>query len=266
MNRWPPLDPDVASEVADRPYLDISDPISGREAVSSFMTGVGGAVDRPPLVGRPVELDRVPCLVYGAESAAGGVLVYAHGGGFVAGSAALSDSYCQQLASAARCVVVNVDYRLAPEHPFPAATNDLQTVLDSCLEGALGFDVKRGRLAVGGTSAGGALAASLAQRDADGPRQIGFQLLDQPVLESTLLTLSASEVDLAPVLDSRFIEAMWNHYLGGKGPDTPYAVPGRRSHLAGLPATHLTIAQSDPLRDDALRYAWGLLPLSVNLS
>jgi acetyl esterase len=185
------------------------------------------------------------------------VLVYFFGGGWTLGSIDTSDGICRSLANAVGCVVITVGYRLAPEARFPAAVEDCYTVTrwiaDNC--GDLGVDA--GRIAVGGDSAGGNLAAAvtLLARDRGGPALTG-QLLVYPNTDYS--TQSGSMRDNTdPYLFNRTSVAWyWQHYLST--PDdgaNPLASPLRASSLAGLPRALVITAEHDPLRDQGEAYA-----------
>lgn len=191
------------------------------------------------------------------------VVVYCHAGGFALGNLDTDHRQCAELARRGRCTVVSVDYRLAPEHPYPAALDDAIAVLKWVVAGAAELDIDVGRLAIAGSSAGGTLAATLAQRCADGLLPpVVFQLLHQPVLDDRA-TASKEEFRTSPAFDSEAAELMWRYYLGERSgcPDT---VPARRAELRGLPPTLLTCAEIDPFRDEAIDYALRLLHAGVS--
>ena len=191
------------------------------------------------------------------------VVVYCHAGGFALGNLDTDHRQCVELVRRAGCVVVSVDYRLAPEHPYPAALDDAIAVLNWVVTNAAELDVDAARLAVAGSSAGGALAACLAQRAADKSLPpIAFQLLHQPVLDDRA-TASKAEFRTSPAFDGEAAELMWRHYLGAE-PPAPDSVPARRGRLAGLPTALITCAEIDPFRDEAIDYARRLLNAGVS--
>lgn len=169
---------------------------------------------------------------------------------------------CVELARRGRCSVVSLDYRLAPEHPYPAALDDAVTVLNWVSANAEELGVDASRIAVAGSSAGGALAACLAQRSADGSLPpVVFQMLHQPVLDDRV-TASKTEFAATPAFDGPAAELMWRHYLGSTAPSAD-AVPARRSQLSGLAPAFITCSEIDPLRDEALDYALRLLRAGI---
>jgi acetyl esterase/lipase len=185
------------------------------------------------------------------------VLLYFHGGGFVVGDLDTHDGTARQHAVGAGAVVVSVDYRLAPEHPYPAATDDAWAATRWVAEhaGELGADATR--LAVAGDSAGGTIAAVIAQRARDHPGPpIAFQLLWYPSTMWDASLPSFSENASALVLDREAIGAFSRWYAGDVDMSDPPAgmAPGRAADLSGLPPAYIAVAGHDPLRDDGVRY------------
>lgn len=186
------------------------------------------------------------------------VTMYFHGGGFAVGDLDTHDGTARDHAVGARSVVVSVDYRLAPEHPYPAAVDDVWAATRWVAAHADQFGADSSRLAVAGDSAGGTLAAVVAQlaRDHDGPR-IAFQLLWYPsTMWDSSLPSFAENAD-APVLDRAAIDAFSRWYAGeiDLADPPPGLAPGRAADLAGLPPAYIAVAGHDPLRDDGARYA-----------
>ena len=184
-------------------------------------------------------------------------LVFFHGGGWVAGDLATHDGLCRRLALAARCRVISVDYRRAPEHPFPAGFDDALAATRWVAHHAGELGVDASRLAVGGDSVGGGLAAAVTQaaRDAGGP-SLALQILICPILDA-----SADSGSRATFADGYFInrEAFARDlaaYLPtGTGADDPRVSPLRAADLSRLPAAIVHTAEFDPFRDEGEAYA-----------
>ncbi len=187
------------------------------------------------------------------------VLVWFHGGGWVVGSVDGSDHTARYLAQAAGCIVVSVDYRLAPEHPAPAAYDDCYAATVWAAEQAAALGGDASRLAVGGDSAGGNLAAAVSQmaRDRDGPR-LTHQLLVYPVIDHDE-TASYEQNAEGYLLTRDSMRWYWNHYAPeGVDRTNPYLSPIRAESLEGLPPAHVITAEFDPLRDEGNAYAAAL--------
>jgi acetyl esterase/lipase len=185
------------------------------------------------------------------------VLVFFHGGGFIAGDLDTHDGTCRQHAVGADAVVVSVDYRLAPEHPYPAAVDDAWAATQWVAEHGSEIQADTSRLAVAGDSAGGTISAVVAQRARDnGGPPILFQLLWYPsTLWDTSLPSFTENADAA-ILDRASIAAFSRWYAGDVDLSNPPPgmAPGRAENLAGLPPAYIGVAGHDPLRDDGIRY------------
>lgn len=183
--------------------------------------------------------------------------LYLHGGSFALGDLdTFAHIACLALSAETGAVTVSVGYRLAPEHPYPAAVEDSYAVLKWTAANAarLGLDVHR--LAVVGSSAGGTLAAATAlmARDHHGPR-LAMQLLKFAPLDNQ-----------SPVGQAQEIRPMWQQYLGDLGPEVPpYAVPARATDLSELPPAYLLTGELDPFRDETISYATRLLAAGVSV-
>lgn len=190
-------------------------------------------------------------------------VVYCHAGGFALGNLDTDHRLCVELARRGRCTVVSVDYRLAPEHPYPAALEDASAVLRWVAAEAAALGVDPARLVVAGSSAGAALAACLAHGAADGSLPpVVFQLLHQPVLDDRA-TLSKAEFRTSPAFDSEGAGLMWRYYLGSAAASEAM-VPARRTELGRLAPALITCAEIDPFRDEAIDYALRLLHAGVS--
>ncbi|WP_068177810.1 alpha/beta hydrolase [Mycobacterium sp. UM_CSW] len=191
------------------------------------------------------------------------LVIYAHGGGFVTGNLDTDHAHCVELARAAGCLLVSVDYRLAPENPCPAALDDVDTALRYAVDNCAELDVDPSRIAVMGRDAGAALVASLAQRvfDEEGPPVL-VQILHQPMLDSDA-TPSRREFQRTPGLNGPAVSRAWGHYLGHTTASGQY-VPAHRANLEGLPPTFISCSEIDPCRDEAIAYANRLLHAYVH--
>ncbi|VEG43077.1 esterase/lipase [Mycolicibacterium flavescens] len=204
----------------------------------------------------------VPVRIYRGAAAPSPAVIYCHAGAFVLGNLDTDHLQCVELARRAGCTVLSVDYRLAPENPFPAALEDVLAVLNWTVECATELGLDATRLAVAGSSAGGALAAGLAQRSADSSAPpVVFQLLHQPVLDDRP-TESKTEFTTTPGFDGPATEMMWRHYLGDTAADAS-AVPARSADLSGVADAFISCSELDPLRDEAVEYALRLMRAGV---
>lgn len=189
-----------------------------------------------------------------------------HGGGFIIGSIAMMEDWCQAISAELRAVVVSVEYRLAPEAPFPAGLEDCYAALCWTADNASELCVDPTRLAIAGQSAGGGLAAATALlcRDRGGP-SLCFQLLEIPELDDRLETPSMQQFDDTPMWNRPNAIASWRHYLGPEhsGETSPYAAPSRCTNLSGLPPAYVSVMEFDPLRDEGVLYALALLQAGV---
>lgn len=200
--------------------------------------------------------------IYRGGSTRAPAVVFCHSGAFVLGNLDTDQRQCVELARRAESTVVSVDYRLAPEHPHPAGFDDALDVLRWVAAEADQLDIDVARLAVAGSSAGGALAALLAQRSVAGDAPpVVFQLLHQPVLDDAE-TPSKKEFNATPGFDGPAARQMWQHVSGGESVPSA-AVPARADDLTGLPSALITCSELDPLRDEAVDYALRLMRAGV---
>jgi len=198
----------------------------------------------------------VPVRIYRGAIGPAPAVIYCHAGAFVLGNLDTDQRQCIEIARRASCVVVSVDYRLAPEHPHPAALDDVLAVLAWVVGGDAGLDGRR--IAVAGSSAGAALAAFVAQRAAIGsPPAVLFQMLHQPVLDDRP-SPSKEEFTDTPGFDALAADRMWRYYLGAQRRSAA-SVPGAAGDLTGIAPTLITCCELDPLRDEAVDYALRLM-------
>ncbi len=268
------LDPEVAAKLGGPDDSNMDD-IAGSRAIGAALNAQVNAERAPLAPGLLVHDTFVPSnsghairvRIYQNESCdlpAGGLL-YIHGGGFVFGDLDSEHDRCLTYLSHANIVIVSVDYRLAPEHPYPAALEDcfdaLRWLIDKA--GELGVDPKR--IGIGGASAGGALAAGLALRCRDEGIAVAAQLLIYPALDDRGETKSISTFVDSEAWSGRRSRQMWPLYLGHDGPAPVYAAPQRSEDLSGLAPTYLLSCEEDPLRDEEFTYAQRLLDCGVSL-
>lgn len=184
-------------------------------------------------------------------------VLYIHGGGFTVGSLDGVDELCRRIADQADCAVFSVEYRLAPEHPCPAALDDVRAAYAWLIGNAERLGLDPDRVAVAGDSAGAGLAASLCLdlRERGCPQPV-LQLLVYPAVDDTFQRRSWTDFADAPLLGTEDARWFWRQYVGeaGVAPDD-LAVPMRAASLAGLAPAHVITAEVDPLRDDAEAYA-----------
>jgi acetyl esterase len=197
--------------------------------------------------------------------AAAPAVVYFHGGGWVLNSIATHDHVCRALANLSACVIFSVDYRLAPEHPFPAGVDDAWAATKWIRAHSRELNLDPQRIGVAGDSSGANLAAVVAQQ----ARQSGFpltcQALAYPVTDHwSRGTRSYAEVGSGYALTREAMIWFWNHYLtAGTAIDDPRASPLRATNFAGLPPTLVLTAEYDPLRDEGEAYAQALAAAGV---
>lgn len=264
--RMADMDPELEAFIPLFPRADLTDPAAERKNFAEL----AAAVPAPDTTGMDVEDHMVPAdpdvavRIYRPHRARGAV-VWLHGGGFVMGDLDTEHPWAVRLAEASGSVVISVGYRLAPEHPFPAAPDDAYAVLNWAAEHAVELGIDAARIAVGGHSAGAGLAAAVAlrARDEQGP-PIRFQLLNQPGLDDRQETWSAQHFTDTPWMNRAKISASWRHYLGST-PASPYAAPARATDLSGLPPAYVATAEFCPNRDEDITYALRLLQAGVSV-
>lgn len=195
-------------------------------------------------------------------------LLWIHGGGYVMGHPRDDDNLCQEIAETVGCIIFSPDYRLAPEHPYPAGLEDCYSTLLWIEQSAASYKVDLSRVAIGGASAGGGLTAALAllARDRGGPK-ICFQMPLYPMIDDRNVSPSSHEITHPAVWNRRNNIAAWNMYLGeGERKEvSPYAAPIRAENLAWLPPMYTCVGQLDPFRDETIEYVMRMAEAGVDV-
>ena len=267
-----PVDPKIAELLAEAEKIDPR-PIEALSVAEARARG--GSVNAAPALAPEVVADvrdlvidtlpPIPARLYRPLSGMLPLLVYFHGGGWVVGSVAVSDPFCRALANASGCAVVSVEYRLAPEDRFPAAADDAYAATRWSADHAADLGIDASRIAVGGSSAGGNLAAVVALMARErGTPSIAFQLLHVPVVDHDFDTPSYRANGAGFGLTLKGMRWFWDLYAPDpKMRDEPYASPLRAKDLSGLPPAHVVTAECDPLRDEGKAYATRLQKAGV---
>jgi acetyl esterase/lipase len=270
------FDAELAVALASMPAVEISDLMTNRAVLKERFaqlpppdtTGVT-VTDRT--VPGPDGAPAVGVRIYRPDTPAAPVgILDVHGGGFLVGDLEMNHAGNVAMARDLGAVVVAVDYRLAPEHPFPAGLEDCYAALSWFSAHADELGVDRNRIAIHGQSAGGGLCAGLAllARDRGGPA-IAFQYLGIPELDDRLATHSATTFVDTPNWHRAGAILSWDSYLGegrrGTADVSPYAAPARSTNLAGLPPAYISAMEFDPLRDEDIAYATALLIAGVSV-
>jgi len=268
-------DPELAPIVSQLPVVtDWSDLPAARRAMVEMIQGLPARdpaeenvrfADR--VIPGPSDAPALTVRIYEPEGVATPrpAVLYLHGGGFCFGSIETEHAGAMATARGAAALVVSVEYRLAPEHPFPAAIEDAYAALCWLAGDAAALGVDPQRIGVLGQSAGGGLAAGLAllARDRGGPA-LCFQALGIPELDHRLETASMREFVDTPLWNRPNAIMSWRHYLGERaGEVSPYASPAVARDLHGLPPAYVTTMEFDPLRDEGIEYALRLLRAGV---
>lgn len=185
------------------------------------------------------------------------VMLYFHGGAFIFGTPEQYDSLFYKLTLDTEMIVMSVDYRLAPENPYPAAIEDGYFALTWLQNHAEKIGGDSDKIIISGSSAGGTLAMSVTHYARDRKnKSIGFQHLLYPPTDNRLQTLSMQELAQAPMQTKKAAKYMWKHYLGTAITSYPnYAVPLQQTNFSGLPPASIFICELDPLKDEAIAYA-----------
>ncbi|MGE8063562.1 alpha/beta hydrolase [Pseudomonas sp. NPDC089569] len=251
---------------ANRPPLHTLSPQAARVALDlSALAGPAHTVARVEARNIPGASADLPARFYIPDVEGPlGVLVYFHGGGWVVGDLDAVDVPCRHLANRARCLVVSVDYRLAPEHRFPCAVQDAYAAVRWVHGQAANLNVDPTRIAVGGDSAGGNLAAVVALMARErGEFSLCHQLLFYPVTDHDFDTGSYRDNAEGYFLSRETMMWFWDQYADPQQRCHPHASPLRAENLTGLPPALVITAQYDPLRDEGEAYARRLAAAGV---
>jgi len=227
-------------------YVDISE---------KYIAGINGKEDICLRIYKPVHQDKI---LPG--------LLWIHGGGYLSGFAEQDDGLCIRFVTEAKCVVVSVEYHLAPEFPYPIPLEDCYSALQWFFDHANELNADRSRIAIAGNSAGGGLTAalSLLARDREGP-PIVFQMPLYPMIDDRCNSPSCIEMQDRKAWFGESNKLAWSLYLGGiSGDDVPqYAAAARAEDYSHLPATYTCIGDLDPFRDETIEYVTRLSQAGV---
>lgn len=268
----PPLDPDAAAYLARAMAPQVLDERNVTAVRAAYEARRIADLGEAPAVERiedfafplPRRTLRARCYRPRSDEALMPVLLYLHGGGWVFGNLETHDTICRRLAAGSGCAVLSLDYRLAPEHPFPAALDDVADALGWLAYKGREVGLDPSRMAIGGDSAGGNLAVAtlLALRGTDGPKPI-FQLLIYPALDLTMSGNSHEAFGKGYLLDSDLQRQCHALYLGTADRGDWRASPLLAADLSGLPPAFVLTASHDPLRDEGEAYAARLVATGV---
>ena len=252
LRRRPPAEVLAADPVAQIMFV--------REAMEEANEAESGpAIPLPVVV--DVDAGGVPCRLY-ARTVGAPVFVYLHGGGWCYGSIETVDRFCRRVADRSGCAVLSVGYRLAPEHIFPAALHDVETVLSYVRREGPALGVDPARIAIGGDSAGGHLATIAARRQRDAATPLDHQVLIYPVIDPMMASESYAELGEYG-LDRASMKLAWETFVPDPGQRfSPDAAP-LAADLAGMPSTLIITAEFDVLRDEGADYADALIAAGV---
>jgi acetyl esterase len=270
-------DPIIKEQAENFPRFDVSDVTGSRAVLKAYIDERIANGATAPSDARVEEIERTIPGPKGApdvririympkdRSQDGPGYINFHGGGFVLGDLESEHARCLLMAAKGGAVAIDVDYRLAPENPFPAALEDGYATLLWVSQNAQELKIAPTRLAIGGISAGGNLATAIARmsRDHNGPN-LAFQMLFYPALDDRCDTQSMAQGDNMYIWDTQNSRDMWDHYIGKNRDNvSPYAAPARAENLDGLPPAYVMTCEHDPLRDEGLIYAMRLMAAGV---
>ncbi|MCD2114900.1 alpha/beta hydrolase [Rhodococcus rhodochrous] len=270
-----PVDPELARAASALPRIDRTDVAEARRILANRIVASGryDATDDGVTIEdhtcTAVDGHLIALRVYRPHHRTNmGAIHHVHGGGFIMGDLEMSHLRNVEIAREIGSIVVSVDYRLAPEWPFPTPVEDVYSSLVWLHDRSDELGIDPSLIALHGVSAGGCLVASTAllARDRNGP-PICFQFLASPVLDDRLESESSRRFTDSPALNRHDAETCWSAYLGSIKRETSavpqYAAPARVPDLTRLPRTYISVAELDPLRDDGIDYARALLVAGV---
>lgn len=270
-------DPELQPILEFLPALGIEDPVAARAGFAALIAMLNAELDENGVViinraiPGPGDAGEIPLRIYSPQGVAAPVagLLYLHGGGFVIGNLDSEHGSCLALCRNLGIVVVSVDYRLAPETPYPGGLEDCYASLLWVQQNSVALKLDPARLGVFGQSAGAGLAAATAllARERKGPK-LCFQYLGIPELDDRLDTHSMRQFTDTPMWNRPNAELSWNYYLGDGlrrgADDVPcFAAPARAEDLSGLPPAYVSTMEFDPLRDEGVLYALKLMQAGV---
>jgi len=260
------LDPELLPALEAFPELEIS-----RDNIDEVRALMAATPKPPPPEGLLQQVEevsspdgKVPVHVYRKSERAGQAgLLWIHGGGYVMGTP--DDQRSMTIADHCDITVFSVDYRLAPEHPFPAALDDCYSTLCWIMDQAERLGIDRNRVAIGGASAGGGLAAGLALRNRDAANHpLRLQLLVYPMIDNLHAT-ETGQIENHPIWTRSASFSAWEMYLDGEpGPAaSPYAAATRAADVSGLPPTYINVGVEDLFRDEVIDYGRRLMAAGI---
>ncbi len=276
------IDPELQPLLAMDMDGGLEDPVKAREGMAKMMANLASDMDETGVQCKDFSIKarsghRIPLRLYQPENdPQPAAILLIHGGGFVAGNLDTEHGMGVELCRHLGITCLSVDYRLAPEHPYPAGLDDCYDVLQWLWQQASELGVEQTRIAVMGQSAGGGLAAALTLRcyqdQTDGVAKPCYQFLGIPELDDRLRTDSMRRFVDTPMWDRPQAELSWAYYLGdgytpGSDEVPVFAAPARASveQLRDLPPTAITVMEFDPLRDEGIAYAQQLLAAGVSV-
>lgn len=272
-------DPTIEQQAKMFPDFDIKDAPASRETLSRFLESLAEMGVERQTDDRIEEIERtipgpdgapdLPIRIYMPKDRTepGPVFVNFHGGGWLFGGLDMEHGRSLAIAAGANAVAVTVDYRLAPENPFPAALEDCYATLEWVIKNAGELKVDPSKVVIGGGSAGGNLTAAVAlmARDRNGP-DIALQMIIYPALDDQCQSSSMTSATDTLVWNYQNTIDAWNNYIGqDRSNVSPYAAPLRATDLSGLPPAYIMTAEHDPLRDEGIEYALRLMKAGVQV-